>query len=361
MMRFKSIVSEAWRNVMTGTAHTVALVLILGALSTAIVAADSYTVQNLEAQALTYRTSGGSTQIMEAPGAIDPALCENLSTSPDGLRAGGIRAAPANIVTPTLPGSSLPTFEVSLGYSELILDSRKPLLRGGVLVSEELAQALGLKETDSLKTTMGDTQVAGIFRYPDDGRRQGLGYAVLVPVISDEPFDQCWAEVWPPSGQVINLLRSTLIPSAQTRTEQPKIGQLNSSLGREFDGTQLFNERITKYLPLGLLAVSFFVVFVSLRARRLELASARHSGVGPYEQWVLTMMESLGWVVCVWAFTLAVACVAAIRAAEGDTLTFLLIGLPAPALTCIGGLLGASAAVLMSHERHLFHHFKNRQ
>ncbi|WP_147440374.1 hypothetical protein [Mycetocola tolaasinivorans] len=199
-----------------------------------------------------------------------------------------------------------------------------------------------------------------VFPFPDDGRKPGLGYTVLAPV-SDRgtPFDECWIEVWPQAEPVAAHLRSTLISDGDAQT-RPQLSQLNSRLGQSFPGERLFVERITEFAaPIAGLA-GVVIGFAMVRMRRLELASARHSGVTPATQTLILLGEAL--VPALVSVLVTAATVMLVTGLPGTLDPAALRGLSARVcLTLVPALLlGVITGALTTREKHLFRYFKAR-
>lgn len=350
-MRWRSITSEAWRNVASGAALTVPLAVVLGLLVATLVGLGSSETLALTAQAVSFRDSGAAILILQAPGAVDGRACDALNGTP-GVRAGALRAAPANVVGAALPDSSVPTYEVTGGFSDLLgANGGGPNKRGGVLLSPEVASTLG--------NGLGSVEVSGTYRYPDDGRRADLGFAILVPTIPSGTFDECWAETWPPSGELEALLRTSYAPRASGT--DLRVLQLNGTLGENFDGTDRFDARATRWLPLLGAASAFLIAFAAMRLRRVELASARHAGVRLADQLAITLGESLAWIGATVAIVTPVVCAFLLQAPRTDAPAHLHAALLTTALAVAAGVTGSSVAVLLSGEKHLFRLFKQRR
>jgi len=351
-MRWAAIASEAWRNVTSGTALAGPLAALLGALCAVVIGVGSADVRGIAERAEQFRDSGAAVLILQAPGAIDPGACEALAGTP-GVRAGALRRAPNDVAAAALPASSIPSYEVTPGLAG-ILDASG---RGGegVLLSRAVAGTVGVGGLTAGGRPVG---VGGVYEYPRDGRRADLEFAVLMPTTSGEPFDECWAVTWPQAPGLESLVRTSLLPSDSAEVT---VTQLNATHGATFDGAALFEQRPTRWLPALLALAGGVTVFLAARMRRLELASARHSGVTLTDQWITVALESAAWVVAVAVVAAPVICAFVARAAPADRGSYLQLGITVWVLACAGGLAGATAAVLMGGERHLFEHVKARR
>lgn len=362
-MKLREIVVEARRNILSRTSHAGILALILGLVSTGCVVGDIASIRALELQAESFREAGGATMIETAKGSVLGGVCDSIARTVPRAVAGAIRESNAPVIAAKLPSSVVPTFEVSPGFTELILKRPAADLGGGVLVSDNFAKALSLKVGDYFATTAGSARVADIYSYPDDGRRRGLGYAVLVPVplqvAQSTPFDECWASIWPQSTEIDALMRVAVAPQAAEGAPPASLEQLNQSQGVRFDGPQRLHSRVAQYLPLGGFIVSLFVAFSIYRTRRLEFASARHAGVTTSDLWLITQTESAPWVVSVWLLPFGPALLTLFG--TPDPTAYLGFAWQGPSLVMAGGLMGATFAALLASERTLFRDFKRRR
>jgi hypothetical protein len=373
-MRWSAIAGEAWRNVRSGTALTVQLAALIGAITAAVIGFGAADIMAIAEQGAAYRASGANVLILQAPGAIDGAACEALNGTP-GVDAGALRQAPRNLVSAVLPDSSVPTFEVTPGLATLIMAGRQQS-PGSVLLSAAAADTIAAADTTAAAGTIGgadtvdgggtfaspsgDVAVSGVYEYPDDGRRTDLAFAILVPTAPTTPFDECWVRTWPESPQLEALLRTSRIPSA-SGDDSSTLLQWNGTHGTSFSGQAMFENRVSRAVP-AVAAVAAFVVALALaRLRKVELASARHSGVTLTDQVCTLAIESASWIAAVIVVAVPVTCVFLARSLPGDATAYLQLGVTVPALASLGGLAGVTAAGLLSGERHLFRHVKGRR
>ena len=357
-MRLASVASEAWRNVTSGTAQALQLAVLLGALTAAVVGVDLASIAAISARAVAFHDVGSDILVIEAPGLISSRACDSLNGTP-GVIAGALRPATQNLVARALPSSSIPTFEITAGLTPVLLDGAAA--PPGLLASASLAKALGLSAGGTLESRTGVATVAAVYDYPDDGRRADFEFAVMLPVVSDGRFDECWARSRASSDDLAPLLLSTVIPQAGGQTDPPKIAQLNGSLGQRFDGAAQFADRPTRYLPVMGALLAFIIFFVATRLRRVELAAARHSGVAPHEQWGTVALESLVPVLFAPILTAPAVAWFVVNAPETDVGRYLILAAGYSALLGLFALLGLSTAVLSIRERDLFAHFKDRR
>ncbi|RLP83795.1 hypothetical protein D9V34_03010 [Mycetocola lacteus] len=362
-LRPGALLGEILRDVCSGTSRALLFTLLCATLLIGLCLAEISTVSRVVNDADSYRRSGASILMFQAPGQIDATRCEALSALPNVNQAGAVRENPVGVKPTALPGHSIPQRDASEGFIRLITaaGSTPAAVSGaGVVISDQVAAALGRRGGDTIMTGAGTIPVRAVFPYPDDGRKPGLGYTVLSPVPLDRrAFDECWIEAWPQTEEVATQLRSTLLGEGDAQT-RPQLSQLNSRRGQIFPGAEAFGGRLTiAAAPAGAFA-GLVIGLVMVRIRRLELASARHSGVSPGAQTLILLGEAL--------VPVAVAVLIALTA------TLVQTGLPGtldPAALrglavriCVvfvpAVVLGVIAGALTTRERQLFRYFKTR-
>jgi hypothetical protein len=359
-MRLTAVISEVWRNLRSRTTRPFILMIALTSLLGGLSIADLISVTSISEDADAYRMSGGSTVIYSALGRIDGTACDALDDIPGVHAAGALRSASAPLTPLLLPDNPIPTFEVSPhfgSFAALSISRRTP----GALISDQVEEALDVERSGILNTAQGDVQVGSVYTYTEDGRRPGLGYAVLLPTDARAAFDECWIEIWPESEQLNSILRTTLIPGHDSPgTVPPEVAQLNSSLGHSFAGGDRFSDRITQYGAIVAAVLGLCLGFAGVRIRRLELASARHAGVRLGSQTVQIMLETTVWVLLGTLGAVFAVGVAAWIIAELSLKEVVLLVAPPMIAGVFAVLSGALVAVVVTREKELFRYFKDR-
>ncbi|MFV0407790.1 MAG: hypothetical protein ACK5LN_13385 [Propioniciclava sp.] len=356
-MRIRSILSEAWRNTISGTSRALLLTLILGVVAGALAWLDLSTARGLVERAQEFQKSGASIAVVEAPGRIDGVACESLNQIPTVRAAGAIRVAD-RLTLPVLPDQQLPTHDVTTGFPEILGIT---VQGSGVVLPETLAETLGASVGEPLQLGSATTTVAGIYAYPDDGRKAGYSYTALAPVPSSgSNFDECWVDAWPPTSQLRGLLSATAITVDPTKDEPTTIGQLNTRLGATFDGPGQFRSRITVWAPVAALLAGIAVGYGSIRTRRLELSAAQHAGVSGSAQLLQLLLESMVWAIAAGILTIPVLVLAANGLAWADARPLAALGALSPLGAVLGSLAGTALGAARIRERDLFKHFKDR-
>lgn len=355
-MRPSAILSEAWRNLATGTSRAAVFALGLAAVCGALAVADARNIVALEQRAAEFVASGASVRVLSAESGVTGASCDALAGVEGVGGAGALREHPA-LRLDAMPDNPLPAYTVTPGFAEVLgVDA---VTAEGVWLSEETARTLEAVPGQNLSTAEGTLTIAGTFPYPDDGRDVRPGYAALVPSADTDPFDECWARVWPTSESTQELLLFAVAADSPEDTALTT-GQLNASLGETFDGAAGFDGRITRFAAPSTVLAGLLLGFVAVRLRRLEFASALHVGQSRRSQLATTLLETGAWS----AAGLVLAGCALVLASHlghlgepGDVLAVVGPGLLAAVPGCLAG---AALALALVREEHLFRYFKDR-
>lgn len=350
------VLGEAGRNLASGTTHALRYALALALVVATLAAAEAATVDSALRRAEEYRASGANVIMLQAPGLVDGAACDAISGLPGVEAAGALRSVPDPVVAAALPQGSIAGYRVTDGALDLFGVTGTG---AGVAVSQEVADSLGLEPGDPLVTTAGTTAVRGTFPWPDDGRRFGFSYAALAPDRGDEPFDECWARAWPVPTNLASVLRLTVGAGGDEST-QVTVGQLNTTHGTSFDGGRLYDERTTRPAPWIALGAGLVIGYVSVRTRRLELAAARHVGVGLGHQHVMVLAEAVVWVAAAAVLAAAAVTVLVSRSSGVDDAALAVVAARVGVSGVVGALLGTQLATAVTRESHLFRYFKAR-
>lgn len=139
--------------------------------------------------------------------------------------------------------------------------------------------------------------------------------------------------------------------------DEPRVAQLNASLGTRFDAHQEYSERFSRFGGAAVGVASLVVGYAAVRIRRVELAAALHDGVRRADLWITILLESLAWVLP----PLAAGLVASTHLLAADGMPVVLsvggrVLLPGTLLA----LAGVSLGVAVTRERDLFRYSKER-
>ena len=357
-MRLSEALNEGLRNILSGTARALTLVLCLTVLVGGLVVADVLASRAVLDSAAHFRSARANVVVLAAPGHVSGSRCDSLTSFPGVHAAGAFRSRELRLVPAALPGAPLTGYEVSSGFADL-MDIRQGD-GAGLLLAEDAADSLGLSASDRLVLVDSEAEIHGIYGWEDDGRRSGFGYAAFLPVADSDGFDECWVDAWPRPPQLNDLLLNTQIPSASSASEKPQMGQINTTLGTSFDGKSLYHSRLTRFAPWAAFAISVLIGWVFVRLRRLELASAIHAGVSRG-----SLAAILGCEIGVWStavFVLSGSCTLLITAGitTADRTPIAEHGFAILAMSLCGAMLGTAVAFGATKEEHLFRYFKNR-
>ena len=359
-MRIETLLGEAWRNVVSGTARVTALSLVFGVLLTSLTLVDAVVVGGIVRDARDYQARGAATVTVIAPQRISGVACESLARI-DGVESvGALRASDDELKLAVLPRSPVPIHEVSPGFAAT-LDAT---VHGaaGVFVPTDVIEATGVETGDFVMTDGGLASIAGTYAYPSDGRRAGFGWVMLVPVAEAGTFDECWVRVWPWNDGMQSVIRGAVLTVSESGRDNVEViqSQLNTQLGARFDGYDRFSERVTRYAPLVALLVGGVLASLTVRIRRLELASRLHDGSRRRDVLLQAVLENLAWLIPTFLLASAVALTYASTIGAPDATHIANRSFVTTAAGLLGGLLGTVIAVPLVRERHLFVYFKDR-
>ena len=355
-MRLRAILREAWRDLVTGTTRVATFALAFAVLVVGMCAADQLTVRRLVDEAAQYRAAGASVVTIAAEGRIRGDACEALGDLPGVRAAGALRQEADGLRLSTLPQSPLTHYLVTPHLPE-VLSARSD--GNGLVLSADAATAVGRTVGDPVETLDGTSRIAGVYPYPSDGRRVGFGYAALDVSGAGGLYDECWVDSWPLDDHIEALLLTTVQPNADADADV-QLSRLNTTLGTAFDGATSFHDRLTTDGWLGAAAVAAVIGYVSVRVRRVAIASALHTRVPRRSLVAIVALETAAWVLPVAALATAATLVFAATGAPEDRATTLLLSARVVAPAVAAAALGAVVALGLTRERHLFRYVKDR-
>lgn len=357
-MRTTEVLREAWRDIASGAGAAVVCAGVLAVLVAGVVGVRTVAVADDVRAAARWVASGAATQVFTAAGRIDGRACAALADEPDVLAAGAFRKTEDGMVVAALPGTSIPTYEVTGGATALF-GVAGTTGATGVLVAPEVAEALGVGPGQQIATPDGPVPVAGGYAYPDDGRDPELSYAVLAPTVDDgAPFDACWATVWPQDETAVSALRRTLLAATGSEDgERSTLGQLNPRSGTAFLPSDPPAPGLLESVAL---ALGLVVGCAAVLRRRLSIASDRHVGVRVAAQALGIAVQHLAWGAVAAALALAVSVVLVRGLPPGDGLPIVADGAVLCVLGLVGAVTGGTVAVPLVRERALHRYFRTR-
>lgn len=358
-MRWRAILSESWRTLLTGTSRALLWIPLLTLVVAGAAVADVVEAHGVTVAAREYVAHGGSVSVLSAPGRIDPRACEALARVPGVRAAGALTQTEERVILAALPAAPVPLVRVSPALPRLL--GARTIPAPGLLASDQVREDVPVTPGGILPTLDGEVPVAGVFDQPEDGRSPSLGYALLAPDAGTDPFDQCWIDVWPQSEEIEHLVLTALTGVApQGEAARVELRPLNPTLPARFDGRARFEERLSRFLPLVAGLVGLAVGAASVRMRRLELASNLHAGLRRGDLARIVALDTLAWLLpaLVLAASIGAVTVAALGA-QGEWALLVLVARPVWAAG-VGTCLGAGIALALTRERHLFAWSKDR-
>ncbi|SEG82500.1 hypothetical protein SAMN04489712_11535 [Thermomonospora echinospora] len=355
-MRARSVLTEASRNLATGTTRAALFGLALAVLAGGLAIADARSVMDLRRRAGDFVASGATVQVLVARNTTDAASCEGLSRV-TGVRAAGALREADPVVLRAMSANPIPAFAVTPGLVRLL--GGDPGARAGAWLPEELARTLRVTAGSTLATTAGTLTVAGTYAHPDDGRDGRLAYAVLLPRLPQGIFDECWVDTRPVSPSAKRTMYAAVKVDGES-TEPVNMEQLNAGMGLEFDGAAQFSARATRHALPACAVAGFVLGFAAVRRRRLELAGALHIGMPARAIMTMTLAETAAWALAAFALAAFALVAVVVTGTPVDGRQIYLIDVRGPAAAAVAALAGAACAALTIRERQLFRYFKDR-
>ena len=368
-MKPSSILSEAWRNIASGTARTLTAATAMLTITLIAVFLDATTILNLQAQTTQWATSGAAIYILADTSQINPSSCTTLShttgtpadnaTQP--IQASGALRDHGDITLTAMRAAPLSAYSVTPGMAGVLGLDQTATSRSGVWISSQLSTTLHAHAGDTLSTTDGTMTSAGVFNWPDDSRDQRIAFAVLVPTASSEPYDECWASIMPSNQTAQDLLNTTpiAIPNAANATQNT---QANNSLGTSLNAGQQYQQRISRYLTLLTPLAALLIGIITIRSRRIEYADDLHMGLSKTSIWMTNSLETLAWSLPALAAATSIFYLGiATTSTASNAASITTVQAPALVLSLITAQLGSTTALVTIRTTKLFTYFKNRQ
>jgi hypothetical protein len=357
-MRTSEVLREAWRDLATGAGSAVTCAAVLAVLLSSVGGLRTTAVVQDVRAAASFVASGAATQVFTAEGRVDGAACAALADDASVLASGAVRRVDDGLVVAALPGTSVPTYEVSGGFPVVVgVDG---VIGGpGVVASGEVADTLGVEPGQRIEAVDGAVPVAGVYAWPDDGRDPDLAYAVLAPVIDDgTPFDTCWATIWPEDDTAFAGLRRTLLPSTGTEDDaRSTLGQLNPRSGTTFTPAVAPPSGAVETVVLG---IGLVVGIGAVVRRRLSIASDRHVGVNIGAQALGIGIQHGAWASVGAALAVAASVVLVRGLPVADAWPIVEHAVVLCALGFLGAVAGGVTGVTFVRERALHRYFRTR-
>lgn len=371
-MKLFGILSEAWRNLATGTTRALTYTAILIVVASATAAFDLTSILALQHESRQWLSSGAAVHIISGSKQIDSVTCANLTrtsgTKPDGvisqpIQASGAIRSSGEITLSAMPSTSLDVWQATSNFAEILGISEIQQSHAGVWISSQLAATLHVREGDDVSTSQGDMHISAVFSWPDDGRDQRLSYAILVSTNAspDETWDECWASINPSNADAEDLLNTAaiaipgVVPTTQTK-------QANAMFGSTLDLASQYRQRVTRLMLAVTPIAAFAIALVSVRVRKIEIADNLHMGILRTSVQATTVLETLAWSLpAILATTAAIYLAVAWNSGQANADTLTIIQLPSLAASLVSAQAGAAAGIASICDSQLFAFFKNRQ
>lgn len=356
-MRASSVLSEAWRNLATGTSRPLLVALLAAVVLGGIAAADVRTIVGLSAQATEFRESGAAVHVLSAPAAISGQRCDALGALPGVLGAGATRLADTQATFLTAPRSGITTVEATVGLAEVLGVTEGT--SAGAWLSDAAAEALGAGAGTTLPTSLGPVGVTAQYSYPPDASDRSLAYAVVATVPSTGDFDSCWVLVWPHSQAIEPLIRGTYAGDPAEQSTATFV-QLNTRLGAVLDGPEMFDGRATSRAPQVAAVFGLLLGAGTIRARRLELAGALHAQVPKSALITQVWLELLAVMLAAVVITLPLTYFLAAHGNPDPLWPAWSAGLRVVVAGALSTLIGGLLTAATTSEHRLFRYFRDR-
>ncbi|WEV53056.1 hypothetical protein [Bifidobacterium sp. ESL0704] len=373
-MKRSSIFSEAWRDIVSGTSRTLSCLAILAVLAVVVTMFDLNAVVGLQRQARQWVSTGSSIHILAQEQEINPVSCSALTKatgkSGHGERAHPIQSAGAlreagNVTLDAMPSAPLDQWEATPSMADVlgVRFIHNASDQSGVWISDQLANTLKVRQGDSLSSDQGVMRIAGIFQWPEDGRDQRIGYAVVSPASTswDEPWDECWASVNPSNPSAKDLINTAWfaypggIPTTQIR-------QANVSLGTSTDFSAQYSARASRFVLAVTPLLAFVIALLAIRMRKVEIADDLHMGLPRRGLHAIFALETLAWSVPAVLLCVATSLLAATAVSgRSNAIVFTLVQLPPLFAALLTAQLGTAVGLTSINSTQLFVFFKNRR
>lgn len=363
MIKLREVIREAWRNTLTGVSKPIIGILVF-ALTIGVLAnfqVGAFTQAN--ADAAKWRTQGSAVLVLELAGAIDGAQCHALANTPGVAGSGAVRAGQEQTIL-ALPSTSFSAKEATSGLQDVLrVHQVSSDSQGGLWVSEDLAQALGVTSANGKRVSFAsalDVSVTGVYPYPDDGRNPSLAYNLISVVPPTGTFDSCWVEFWPENISLEGILALPVIAANVPAETSPQIQQFNSTKGIKFDPQDRLDRITTPYFAMLGVLVGLVLGFGLIHTRRLEIAGALHAGVDKISLVIQGIFETLAWVIPGVIVLSAFLGWQSLSPEREVSWAALVPGLQVVLLAAVGVVLGSVVATALIKEKYLFKYFKGR-
>ena len=165
---------------------------------------------------------------------------------------------------------------------------------------------------------------------------------------------------YPVTKDTIDMLYTAIAADSSLPDSGPTLAQHNTVLGAAVDPSAAFAGRMTAAFPAAAFVLGLLIGLISVWGRRLEIASALHTGVRKLDQITTLLFEALAWSIAGAATAIPVIALLSRNLAAINHLTVVLTACLIPVLTVSGAILGTLIAGATIREQRLFSYFKGR-
>lgn len=353
VMRTRELWREALRNSAVGASRPLLAAVIFSVVALLCGYLAVTAIKSVSQQSHQYLESGATVYRIEAADSISVKQCESLTRN-DGVLASGAVDDANPVRFRVLPDQPITTLEISPGALAVFGLNPAGLTEQGAYLSANIAEQLEVAPQAKAELLDGNS-VTVLADYPvhEDGRDDTLVNRILA-VSPMTVADSCWVLFWPPPEDAATTLKNSLLKAGT----EVSVQQWNTRLGSDFNPQQLLQQQ--PLLPLTLLAAVLCCVAAGgfSYTRRLEHASSLHAGVDRVSLVLITLLETLIWLVPTVCFTVAALAVVA-RLDNPDPLgPALLAGLRIVLAAAAAWLIGTVLTTVTARESRLFKHFQ---
>lgn len=363
-MKVSAVISEAWRNLGTGTTRGLLFSLISICVITGSCVLDMHGITAILAGQRDFRDAGATVQVVSGAGGISGSQCLALGEVAGISNAMAVRSSSAPLAVSVLPSTPPALFEASGAIFHFLppRDPLNPRIRsdGGVNLSSSIAEKLGSSPGDMLAVQGIEVLVTDVFSWPIDGRASLLDGAAVVSVPPTGRFDECWVDVWPPDTRMRTLLLAATIPDPDTG-RPATVTQLNPTLGPGKPTAELLALRDTRIIRWAAITVAFGLGFVSVFIRRIEVAFSVHSGARHRLVTIQMAFEAIAWSsIAALATFAAIVIIARQFAQAADVSAVIGVQMPTVFAAAAAIVLGAMTGSVCIRSKSLFRYAKDR-
>lgn len=354
-MKLRSIASEAFRSLWSGSSRAAPIVVALALLVLMAVHLVVEPVRTALNQIERNHMSSVYASTISVAGQVSGPRCDNLA-SESGVEFAGAWRLGETVFLRRLPNAPLQIFEVS--PSMLSVMHVGASLDRGVYVSSSLAADLDLRGSDTALTLRDGERIPVTGVFSDAIVPSELHHSIVEIVPAREAFDSCTVNFWPPTRDPDPRLLTTV---DGTKIESLQVTQVNSTFGAVRDPVKQVRDNQRERTIEGTGLVAALVGALGVALRRAEFGLAKTYGVRTHHVVTQVTMESfvvgVGALLLV-AFPIVYLCTVSRTLAEARFLASLSAQVALSAT--LSYALGAAAVAASIRQRRVLHYLQNR-